>query len=229
MKKWVRTASVLLAILLVMPSAVFAAESTGSAPDYRSRESWAYYEQGEDTGVDVFLICPTVDTRSETNSFDLNEKLKAKFVNALDMEKGIYEEAGRMFSPYYRQMSMNAYKLSEMERSAAQEIAYEDVSAAFRWYLDHENGGRGLILAGFSQGSQMCLELMKEYYGGDGAEAKALREIGFEMTDSRTNFLFARHPAIGGEALYQSLKGRKRYTSHKNDCCKRNTCHSFSC
>ena len=64
MKKWVRTASVLLAILLVMPSAVFAAESTGSAPDYGSRESWAYYEQGEDTGVDVFLICPTVDTRS---------------------------------------------------------------------------------------------------------------------------------------------------------------------
>ena len=193
MKKWVRTASVLLAILLVMPSAVFAAESTGSAPDYGSRESWAYYEQGEDTGVDVFLICPTVDTRSETNSFDLNEKLKAKFVNALDMEKGIYEEAGRMFSPYYRQMSMNAYKLTETERSAAQEIAYEDVSAAFRWYLDHENGGRGLILAGFSQGSQMCLELMKEYYGGDGAEAKALREnlvavyaLGWSVTEDVT-------------------------------------------
>jgi len=190
MKKCRCVITVLLAILLVLPSAAFAAGSAGSAPDYAERESWAYFELGEDTGVDVFLICPTVDTRSETNSFDLNEKLKAKFVNALDMEKGIYEEAGRLFSPYYRQMSMNAYKLTDAERAAAQEIAYADVSAAFRWYLDHENDGRGLILAGFSQGSQMCLELMKEYYG-EGAETLrdhliAVYAIGWSVTENIT-------------------------------------------
>ena len=85
MKTWKRAFAVLLAILLVLPAAAFAAENTGSAPDYGDRESWAYFAMGEDKEVDVFLICPTVDTKSETNSFDLNEKLKAKFVNALDI------------------------------------------------------------------------------------------------------------------------------------------------
>ena len=68
--------------------------------DYDKAENWAYFDMGQDKEVDVFLICPTVDTRSETNSFDLNEKLKGRFISALDMEKGIYEETGRLFSPY---------------------------------------------------------------------------------------------------------------------------------
>ena len=176
MRKWKTALIAALALLLALPSAALAAERGEGAPDYAEAESWVYYALGEDTGVDVFLICPTVDTRSETNSFDLNEKLRRNFVRAIDMEKGIYEEAGRIYSPYYRQMSMNAYKLSEEERTGPRAIAYADVSAAFRWYLDNENGGRGLILAGFSQGADMCLELMKEYYGGDSAEAQTLRD-----------------------------------------------------
>ena len=37
---------------------------------------------------------------------------------------------------------------------------------------------------------------------------KALRELGFEMTPSKANFLFVKHPAISGEALYSALKDR---------------------
>lgn len=204
MKKWRHAIALLLSIFLVLPSAAFAAEETGSAPDYRDRENWAYFELGEDTGVDIFLVSPTVDTRSETNSFDLNEKLKEKFVNALDMEKGIYEDTGRLFSPYYRQMSMNAYRLTEAERAAARVIAYADVSSAFRWYLDHENNGRGLILAGFSQGSEMCLELMKEYFGGEAPESVSLKDqliavyaIGWSVTEEMTEAYPQIVPAAG--------------------------------
>ncbi len=176
MKTLRKTIVLLLAALLLLPTLALADGSDAPAPDYGDRAGWAYFALGEDTGVDVFLVCPTVDTRSETNSFDLNEKLKGRFVNALDMELGIYQDAGRVYAPYYRQMSMNAYQLPETERAKAQEVAYGDISAAFRWYLDQENGGRGLILAGFSQGAQMCLELLKEFYGGDSAEAVSLRE-----------------------------------------------------
>ncbi|MCR4672305.1 MAG: DUF3089 domain-containing protein [Lachnospiraceae bacterium] len=160
--------------------------------DYDAQENWAYFELGEDKAVDVFLICPTVDTRSETNAFDLNEKLKTTFVNALDMEKGIYEDTGRLFSPFYRQMSINAYTLPEEQREEAKAVAYADISAAFSWYLKNENGGRGIILAGFSQGSEMCLELLKEYFG-DTPEGQALREqlvtvyaIGWRVTEEMT-------------------------------------------
>ena len=37
---------------------------------------------------------------------------------------------------------------------------------------------------------------------------RALKDLGFEMTTSRTNFLFARHPDIPGEDLYKRLKDR---------------------
>ena len=142
--------------------------------DYGNPDQWAYFEVGDGKSVDLFLVAPTVDTKSPVNAFDLNEKLRGRFVAALDMEKGIFSEICRMFSPYYRQMSINAYTLPEDERLAAMGIAYRDVSDAFRWYLEHENDGRPLILAGFSQGGEMCQELLKEYFGGD--ENAALRE-----------------------------------------------------
>ena len=37
---------------------------------------------------------------------------------------------------------------------------------------------------------------------------RKLREMGFEMTESQTNFFFARHPAIPGKELYLELKKR---------------------
>ena len=36
----------------------------------------------------------------------------------------------------------------------------------------------------------------------------ALEKLGFEVTPSKTNFLFARHPDISGEELYLKLKER---------------------
>lgn len=36
--------------------------------------------------------------------------------------------------------------------------------------------------------------------------AKALKALGFEMTDSRTNFLFVKHPALTGSEYYARLK-----------------------
>ena len=38
--------------------------------------------------------------------------------------------------------------------------------------------------------------------------AAALKELGFVLTDSRANFLFARHPRIDGGELYRKLKSR---------------------
>ncbi len=190
------------------PETTAAPESTEApgleALDYSLPENWAYYAVGDNKPVDVFLICPTVDTRSERNALDLNEKLKGRFVNALDMEKGIYEETARMFSPYYRQMSINAYRLPAEEREAARQIAYRDVADAFRWYLDHENHERGLILAGFSQGAELCLDLLKEFYGGDSTEAVKLRAnlvtvyaIGWNLTKETTEEYPQIIPAAG--------------------------------
>lgn len=47
--------------------------------------------------------------------------------------------------------------------------------------------------------------------------AKALRYMGFAVTDSSTNFLFAGHPALSGRRYYEALKEKGvlvRYLSH---------------
>ena len=174
------------------------------ALDYGLPENWAWYNEGSSKPVDVFLICPTVDTRSLTNAFDLNDKLKARFVNALDMERGIYEDSAWLFAPYYRQMSINAYSLPEKYREQAKEIAYRDVADAFRWYLENESSDRGLILAGFSQGAELCLEILKEFYGDDNPDAAKLRAnlvtvyaIGWYLTEEMTEEYPQIVPAVG--------------------------------
>ena len=47
--------------------------------------------------------------------------------------------------------------------------------------------------------------------------AGELKKLGFEMTDSKTNFLFARHPGIPGKDLYQALKERGVLVRHFDD------------
>ena len=42
----------------------------------------------------------------------------------------------------------------------------------------------------------------------------ALKELGFTLTDSKANFLFAKHPAIDGKTLYQKLKERGVLVRH---------------
>ena len=41
-------------------------------------------------------------------------------------------------------------------------LAVDDVRRAFKYYLEHQNASRPFILAGFSQGAQIMLELLKE-------------------------------------------------------------------
>ncbi|MBO4562116.1 MAG: DUF3089 domain-containing protein [Clostridia bacterium] len=186
----------LLALVMLLAFAVPAfAESAESVPsfteplDYSDAANWAYFNEGEDRPADLFIVCPTVDTRSYANSEDLNEKLKGRFVSALDAEKGIYADTCRLYSPYYRQMAINAYTLGEEDFGKAIKNAYLDVSAAFRYYLDNENNGRPIVLAGFSQGAQMCIELLKEYFGNTTEGRKlnkqlvAVYAIGWRITD----------------------------------------------
>lgn len=172
--------------------------------DYGDPASWAYFAVGEEKDVDVFLIPPTVDTLSPSNSLDLNEKLKGRFVNALDMERGIFEDTCRMYAPYYRQMSIGAYALPADQRVQAREVAYRDIADAFQWYLDNENDGRPVILAGFSQGGELCLEIMKDFYDGSSEEAAGLRDrlvavyaMGWRLTEEMTEEFPQLVPAKG--------------------------------
>ena len=133
--------------------------------DYSSEENWAYFGIGDDKDVDLFLVCPTVDMKDEYNMTIADEELKESFVGALNMERGIYEDNSRMYAPFYRQATFKVYELDKENWEPYMQTAYSDVSAAFSWYLEHENNGRPIIIAGFSQGADMCYRLLQEYFG----------------------------------------------------------------
>ena len=136
-------------------------------PDYSSRDAWAYFALGDEKDADLFLIAPTVYTGDRTNMSVGEKKSLNKITAALNMERGIYEDYCRMYAPFYRQVAMSVYSLNSIDREPYLELAYEDISSAFKWYLENENGGRPIILAGFSQGADMCLRLVKEYFGDE--------------------------------------------------------------
>ena len=156
----------LIMVAVVMLTLCCSCSQKADTVDYSKNENWAYYAVGEEKEADLFLICPTVDMgKNENYNMSMEDTdTKESFVGALNMERGIYEDSATMYAPYYRQMTFPVYSMTDEEMKPYLEIAYRDVSAAFEYYFENCNNGRPLILAGFSQGSQLLLMLLEEYF-----------------------------------------------------------------
>ena len=128
-----------------------------------------------DSSVDVFFIHPTTYTEKE-RSFGWNAPvdnpgLNAKTDNSTILyQASIFNEVGRVFSPRYRQAHLSAYYPKNADDTAhaltAFELAYQDVKAAFMYYMEHNNNGRPIIIAAHSQGSTHGKRLLKEFFDG---------------------------------------------------------------
>lgn len=161
-----RSLSFALAIILI--SSVFCSCSVQKSKiDYSDKSNWAYLESdASKKTADVFFVCPTVYGGDE-NSYNMSisdTETKKNFLGATNMEKGIYDNDCRFFAPYYEQAGLNVYKLPVSEREDYLETAYKEVSDAFSYYLKNYNDNRPIILAGFSQGADMCIRLLKNEF-----------------------------------------------------------------
>ena len=155
----------LIKIMLLVVLAALCSLASAQEPDYARAADWAYWCVGENKPADLFIVCPTVDlgTGGNKNMSLADNEAKKNFYGALNMERGIYEQHCRMYAPYYRQAVLAAYDLPIKEAEPYFNLAYKDVRAAFVYYMQHENNGRPFVLAGFSQGAEMCLRLLKEF------------------------------------------------------------------
>lgn len=153
-------------------------------PNYVLGSAWAIRpsdkELQETPDVDIFFVNPTAVGGSEAEynmeMYDLEER--ESFIEAINMEKGIYnlddmklEDAdfcegkitSHFFAPFYRQQTLSAYHLNDEKRKEYKDKAYEDVKGAFDYFLSKHKEGTPIILAGFSQGSEMIQQLLVEY------------------------------------------------------------------
>lgn len=158
-------------------------------PDYSKLDNWAAHPYKQDpsdsvplplregyrpdSSVDVFFIHPTTYTEKERslgwNAPVDNAELDAKTdYSTILYQASIFNEAGRIFSPRYRQAHLSAYYPKDRDDSAhaiaAFELAYQDIKNAFSYYLDHNNNGRPIIIAAHSQGTTHGKRLLKEFF-----------------------------------------------------------------
>lgn len=160
--------------------------SNDSKPDYGDLHYWAAHpwkkdpadsvpkplRKGfvKDSSVDVFFIHPTTLTAKDDVRW--NAPIDDAVINAktdystILYQASVFNEQCRVFAPRYRQAHIRAFFTDEKAADTAFEIAYEDVKAAFDFYLQHYNNGRPIIIAGHSQGTKHAARLLKEFFEG---------------------------------------------------------------
>ena len=114
------------------------------------------------------------------------------------------------YSPYYRQCTLQSF-MSDSTTQARLPIAIGDVKRAFEYYLQHLNGGRPFVLAGYSQGAMIMLELMKEMDDVTYNRMIAAYAIGVTISQNELNACPYIVPAQGDEdtgvtICYNSVK-----------------------
>lgn len=139
---------------------------SSSFVDYSDLSNWALWNEGENKPADLFIVCPTVDLGEDGNMLaDIeSEDYRFLFTGALNMELGLYSDIASIYAPFYRQITFPVAYLSREDQEQYLAVAYEDVKNAFLYYSQIADPDVPLILAGFSQGSDMIIRLMKDLF-----------------------------------------------------------------
>ena len=183
-RKSVRNGALAVFLLVFLFCGIARAEET----DYSDPTNWVLYNAGAQKTADVFLIGQTV---CEGTDGGMNMGMdwvnsRKRFAQGVTMQKGLYSDVCAVYAPYYRQATLKAYYDLDFEQAQPYfDIAYEDIRAAFRFFLDHVPEDRPLIVAGFSQGAQMALMLLKEFMADESVRNRLVAAylIGWRVTD----------------------------------------------
>ncbi len=136
----------------------------------------------------MFYVIPTsgadwVDGDGVTHHFlDINNPdHRLAMEDRFNMAYPIFGDSANFFSPYYRQITLQVWAGGTEAVNQYYPTTFEDVKADFDYYMEHWNGGREFVLAGFSQGVKGVKELMKVMTEEQYARMKAAYVIGFPV------------------------------------------------
>lgn len=114
--------------------------------------------------VDVFYIHPTTYRGRENWNQDISDTVTNSWtdISVIARQAAIFNGCCRIYAPRYRQAGTAALYAKDDSGDKARALGYEDVKAAFQYYLDHYNDGRPFILVGHSQGTFYIQRLLEE-------------------------------------------------------------------
>lgn len=159
------------------------------APDYELSQNWAALPFTEDEAdrtpgtelknlqstapADVFYLHPTIYRKAVKGNDLWNANLADEKLNtsvdemAMLNHASIFNAAGRVFAPRYRQANIAVfYREGRTVSQQALDTAYNDVLAAFDHYLETWNDGRPIIIASHSQGTTHAKRLLSDRFDG---------------------------------------------------------------
>jgi hypothetical protein len=137
--------------------------------DYARAKHWLAMPADNDKEVDIFYIYPTSwykEDISEPNFCAIDNRIMLiGSRSAFDSQATAFETIGNIYAPYYRQADASyILSLSEEQRwKAIESIPFNDILAAFDYYIHQHNNGRPFILVGHSQGAMMTMLLLRDY------------------------------------------------------------------
>src|SRR4030095_11104036 len=160
-------------------------KSEDKRPDYSNLNYWAAHplkwdpsdsipkplrKEKRDTLVDVFFLHPTIYTmKLEDNR--LNADVDDAYLNAktdyssILYQASVFNQHAKIYAPRFREAHISAYFSKDtLAALKAFDLAYEDVKAAFEYYLKNYNRGRPIIIASHSQGTTHALRLLKDNF-----------------------------------------------------------------
>ena len=196
------------------PSAQAPTESLPAAPDYADTTQW--YAVDRQAAVDIFYIvstetgdytvagvpCHHADTYSDSlRAFLLGEMVGVDRLLSGDLN---------FYSPYYRQCTLQTFTDDSLV-AVRMPLALGDVRKAFDYYLQHLNGGRPFILAGFSQGAMAVVDLLKGMDDETYNRFVAAYVIGWHVTEEDLDAaprIYAAHDSndVGVTVCYNSVR-----------------------
>jgi hypothetical protein len=164
---------------------VYQFSSKEKKPDYSDLNYWAAHpakwdpadsipkplrKEKRDSLVDVFFLHPTIYTTKIKDS-NLNVDIDDAYLNAktdyssILYQGSVFNQHARIYAPRFREAHISAYFPKDtLAALKAFDLAYEDIKAAFEYYLKNYNSDRPIIIASHSQGTTHALRLLKDYF-----------------------------------------------------------------
>jgi len=172
-------------------------------PQYSDTTQW--YVSNRGAGIDLFYVIST-----ETGDYTAKNGMECHFADTYSdsLRAPMRDEmlgvdmllAGNLnyFSPYYRQCSLQSFTSDSIMRQRMP-VALGDVRRAFKHYTERLNPDRPFILAGFSQGAMIILDLIKQMDDKTFARMVAAYAIGTSITQQMLDECTRIKPASGAD------------------------------
>ena len=192
-----------LMMFRIAPDRAFSEVTPPPPPNYADPRHWAALPDRADpadtvpTGatdaqaaapVDLFFLHPTTFLSPDAWNQSLDDAATNGMTDKMVMrgQTSVFNGCCRIYAPRYRQATLAAFFDDSESGPQALALAYEDVVAAFRYYVTHFNQGRPFVLAAHSQGSRHADYLMAEEIVGTALADRmvAAYPVGFELDGS---------------------------------------------